>query len=241
MSYLPLLRVTETADGEEGSVGNGSQGNARILIADKEPLFLRGLRASIGGSYPIVGEAATSREVLCQLSLHQPRLLLMGFRLACGRDALGLASEFRSRSQDTAIIVFLPRNASSFAGRLLDAGIHGVLARCTPFDALLSAIGNVLAGEVFADPSLIDLLPATRHTPPDTTSALTDREREVFHLLGTGKTCKDIATLLSISTKTVDRHLENIKARLHLSTVCDVCCAAKDRVLRESSGGDYFI
>ena len=165
------MRITGEAEGKAGSGRNVSKENMRILIADNEPVFLHGLRASIEGSYQIVGEADTGQEVLSLLSLHQPCLLIIGFRLACGRDALGLVSEFRSSSPDTSIIVFLPRNSAAFIGRLLDAGVRGILSRSSPIAAILPAIGKVLAWEMVLAPSLTTLgpRPSTRSPRNSTT------------------------------------------------------------------------
>ena len=101
---------------------------------------------------------------------------------------------------------------------------------------------TVLDGEVFVDSSLITTRPR-----PDSTAAqcdlsvLTSREREIFHLLGTEKSYKEIADLLGISAKTVERHRENIKSKLCLGSACALTLAAKARVLWESTGVDYVI
>lgn len=219
-------------------------GYTRILIADQEPLFLHGIRASIEvkATFQVIGESTTSQQALSNLSLHKPDLLIIGFRLACGRDTLGLAPEFRNLCPGIAIIVLLPRNSGSLTRCLLLAGVRGVLARSSPCDALLTAVRNVLAGGAFVDPSLATSQPRTDSTAGQCDpSTLTSREREIFHLLGMEKSYKEIAALLGISTKTVERHRENIKAKLCFGSSCALTLAAKARVLWESSGVDYII
>jgi len=216
----------------------------RVLIADREAVFLLGLRAILGPQkrFEIVGEATTSDQLLSGLTLHAPDILLMGFRLSCDRDALGLAPEIRKRCPDTATIVLLPGNSVLLTGRLLSAGIRGILARSAQTGALVPTIGKVLGGEVFVDPEL-----AASRPRPDSTAGqvdpgvLTSRELEVLRLFGMEKTYKDIASLLGVSIKTVGAHRENIKTKLHLGSSHALFLVAKAYVLWESSGVDYLI
>jgi len=216
----------------------------RVLLADREAVFLLGLRATLEPHrrLEIVGEAATGPQLLSQASLHQPDILLMGFRLSCGRDALGLAPEIHERSESTATIILLPDNSVLLTGRLLSAGVRGLLARRARPEAILPTIEKVLAGEVFVDPELSDSRPR-----PDSTAghvdaaALTSRELEVLRLIGQDKTYKDIGSLLGLSIKTVGAHRENIKSKLNLGSGRALHLVAKAYVLWESSGVDYLI
>jgi DNA-binding NarL/FixJ family response regulator len=228
----------------KNSAARGAGEKPRVLLADRESIYLLGLRAILErqGSFQIVGEATASSELLSQVSLHQPEVLLMGFRLSCGRDALGLAPEFLKRSQHTATIVLLPGNAFLLAGRLLSSGVRGLLCRCSPPEAVLPTIGKVLAGEVFVDPELS----ASRPRPDSTAgqvdaSILTSRELEVLRLVGLEKSYKDIASLLGLSIKTVGAHRENMKKKLRLGSGRTLHLVAKAYVLWESSGVDYVI
>jgi DNA-binding NarL/FixJ family response regulator len=230
----------KTKDSATGSVGK----KPRVLLADRESIYLLGLRAILEpqGSFQIVGEATTSSDLLSQVSLHQPELLLMGFRLSCGRDALGLAPELLKLSQHTATIVLLPGNAVFLTGRLLSSGVRGLLCRCSPPEALFPTMGNVLAGNVFVDPGLS----ATRPRPDSTAgqvdaSILTSRELEVLRLIGLEKSYKDIASLLGLSIKTVGSHRENIKNKLRLGSGRTLHLVARAFILWESSGVDYVI
>ena len=217
---------------------------ARVLLADREAIFLHGLRAVLEAHrcIEVVGEAADSHQLLSQLSLRTPDILLMGFRLSCGRDALGLAPEILECSPDTATIVLLPGNSVLLTGRILSAGVRGILDRGARLEALLPTIGKVLAGEVFVDPELS----VTRPRPDSTAgqvdpSVLTSRELEVLRLVGSEKTYKEIGSLLGLSVKTVGAHRENIKSKLGLGSGRALDLVAKAYVLWESSGVDYLI
>ena len=144
--------------------------------------------------------------------------------------------------QATATIILLPGNSVFLTGRLLSAGVRGILARCARPEAILPTIEKVLAGEVFVDPELSDSRPR-----PDSTAghvdaaALTSRELEVLRLIGQDKTYKDIGSLLGLSIKTVGAHRENIKSKLNLGSGRALHLVAKAYVLWESSGVDYLI
>lgn len=219
-------------------------GEFRVLLADCEAVYLLGLRALLSPqkNFRIVGEATTSLHLLSQLTHHQPDLLLMGFRLSCGRDALGLAPEIHKHSLDTSTIVLLPGNAVPLTGRLLSSGVRGILARCTRPEAFLPTIEKVLAGEVFVDPELSASRPRPESTAGQVDPAvLSSRELEVLRLFGMDNSYKEIASHLGLSIKTVEAHRENIKAKLHLGSASALHLVAKAYVLWESSGVDYLV
>jgi len=241
VTISPLMKASS---GTTKAPPRSAAKRTRVLLADREAIFLHGLRAVFGAHrrIEIVGEATTSHRLLSDLSLHTPDILLMGFRLLCGRDALGLAPEVQERSPDTATIVLLPGNSVLLTGRLLTAGVRGILARCAKLEALLPTIGKVLAGEVFVDPEL-----SVSRPRPDSTagqvdpSVLTSRELEVLRLVGSEKNYKEIGSLLGLSIKTVGAHRENIKSKLNLGSGRALYLVAKAYVLWESSGVDYLI
>lgn len=216
----------------------------RVLLADREAVYLLGLRAILEplSRFQIPGVATHSHELLAQLALHKPDLLLMGFRLSCGRDALDLAPELLELSPDTATIVLLADNSALLTGRLLSSGIRGILCRCAPAEALVPIIEKVLAGDVFVDPEHSGTRPRPESTAGQVDPAvLSARELEVLRLIGLEKSYKDIASLLGISIKTVGAHRENIKTKLHLASGRTLCLVAKAYVLWESSGVDYLL
>ena len=208
----------------------------RILIADSEPLFLRGVRAALGEHVEIVAEAFTASQLDQELRRHNPDILLMGFRLACGRNALGLASETRGAPA----VVFLSPTSAILASQLLSAGLRAVLSRAAQLETIFPAIENVLSGGIFVDP---DLLPPRQQAAfkASRVNSLSARELEVFQLLGEDKSPSDIASLLGLSVKTISNHKESIKSKLDFGSTTAVGLIAKAYTLWESSGVDYMI
>lgn len=237
-------RVKKESNGSAKAQAGVKAARPCILLADREAIFLYGLRAILEPQkrFEIVGEVATSQELLARLSIHKPRILLLGFRLLCGRDALGLATKIQKCSPETSIIVLLPGNSVLLTGRLLTAGVRGILARSARREAILPTIEKVLGGEVFVDPELSISRPR-----PDSTAGqvdpgvLTSRELEVLRLFGMEKSYKDIASLLGLSIKTVGAHREHIKTKLNLGSSHAFFLVAKAYVLWEASGVDYLI
>ena len=141
----------------------------------------------------------------------------MGFRLACGRNALGLASELRG----SPAVVFLSPMSAILASQLVSAGFRGILSRAAQLETIFPAIENVLSGGVFVDPDLLTSRPQSAFKASRVNS-LSARELEVFHLLGEKKSPRDIASLLGLSVKTISNHRESIKSKLHLVSTSDI-------------------
>ncbi|MCK9588625.1 MAG: response regulator transcription factor [Terrimicrobiaceae bacterium] len=210
-----------------------------ILLADHEPFFLHGLRGFLEkrGQCEIVGGALTGRQVLSLIATSCPDFLIMGFALQCGRDALGMAPDILRHNARLRILVAIPESVAMLGARLISAGVRGIFSRSSPAEMLASALQKILAGESFIDPATHAPSPSA----PAGLSSLTPRELEVFRLLGQEKPCKDTAALLGISAKTVERHRENIKTKLHLRGADALRLAAKACILRESGAEDYLI
>jgi len=217
-----------------------NQPSMHILLADREPVFLQGLRGILGSLSCIrfVDDALTRQEAFACLSSQQPQLFITGHRLACGCDVVGLASDLKSRSPDTIMIVLLPLSAGPLASRYISCGARGVLGRCAPPEDFLYAIGRVMGGEIFVDPRLSASYP---HTNPDSctarvnSSGLTTRELEIFRLIGMDHSCKEISDLLGISARTVESHRENIKNKMCIGSSKKIKLLARDYNFLEAS------
>ena len=214
----------------------------RILIADRDPLFLLGIRAVLDSRFEVVGDALTGRHVLESAASIQPEILIAGFVLGCGRDTLGLATDIRAASPATAMVVLLPECCSDVAEPLLRSGARAVLPRSSLPATLLSAIERVIDGEVFVATQF------SPHRPRQDSNAghvdltvLTARELEIFRLFGLGKSYTDIASLLDLSPKTIEKHRENIKVKVRVKSAAAMLLLARAHALWESVALDYII
>lgn len=230
--------------GKNGDLHAEKHPSVRVVLADSDSVFLHGLRAILEAQagFRVLAEARTGREVVSELSRHQPDLLLMGFSMECGRDALGLSRDLIRLSDKTAVIVTLPNSSGGLARMLIESGVRGVVSRSSRIEILIAAVESVLSGNVFLDPGLRIRRPRPGSTAGQVdVSLLTPREREVFRLLGMEKNTQDIASLLGLSPKTIERHRENIMAKLGLVGASSLRLVAKAHVLWENCGVDYVI
>jgi DNA-binding NarL/FixJ family response regulator len=199
----------------------------RIVIADDHPIWRSGLRADLAEGFDVVGEAAdavTAIELICAL---RPDVVLCDVRMPEGG---GLAVV--RACAGVAPIVML--TVSEDEADILDAvasGALGYLTKSTPANELRDGLRRVAKGEPAFSPALAALvlrefrrLAGARHD----SNTLTDREREVLVLVGRGRTYGQIAEQLYISAKTVDNHVRNILAKLHLSRKAELIRYAAD-------------
>jgi DNA-binding NarL/FixJ family response regulator len=171
----------------------------------------------------ICGEAGNPAEAFQALQKEKPDLVLSDLTMP-GRSGLEFIKDLRAAEPMLAILVVSMHDEVVHAERALRAGARGYIMKEAGGENLLSAIRQVLRGEVYVSPRMsariLDGLSGTR--PRGSSSPiekLTDREFEIFQLIGQGKSTRDIAGQLHLSTKTVDVHRSHIKEKLALNDV----------------------
>lgn len=194
----------------------------RILLVDDHPFMRAGLRQLIDRQpdMMVCGEAGNPAEAFQQLAGPAPDLVLTDLTMP-GRSGLEFIKDLRAARADVTVLVISMHDEGVYAERVLRAGARGYIMKEAGGENLLAAIRQVLRGEVYVSPRMsariLDALSAGR--PRGSRSPieqLTDREFEVFQLVGQGKSTRDIATQLHLSPKTVDVHRSNIKQKLAL-------------------------
>lgn len=199
----------------------------RVVVADDHQIWRSGLRADLGDGFAVVGEAADAGEAIAVVRVEEPDLVVCDLNMP-GGGGLAVVREVAS----TAPVVIL--TVSEAERDLLDtiaAGAVGYLLKSTRTEDLRVALRQAAQGEPVFSPQLAALLIgefrrlATTGTAAvrsaeggDTVPApLSPREREVLGLVARGHTYRQVAEELFISPKTVENHVRNTMAKLHLS------------------------
>ena len=171
----------------------------------------------------VYGEAADANEAMRLLESHKPDLLIVDLSLK-ESSGLELIKHIRSRNTEVKILVSSMFEESLYAERVLKTRRDlGYVHKQEGMDRVIEAIRCVLSGRVWLSTAMSDrmLRKMTASPAPPTQSpvhTLSDRELEVFELIGRGRSTKDIAKQLHLSVKTVETHREKIKAKLGLAS-----------------------
>jgi DNA-binding NarL/FixJ family response regulator len=177
------------------------------------------------GDLRVCGEAASVAEALVLLDTLTPRLVILDLWLA-DRSGLTLIRTLAERPVRPATLVFTIHDERLFAERALRAGASGYVMKTEPPETLITAIRDVLAGRLHVSDSmaqsLLRRLGGEGAPPPGRLTALTDREVEVFELIGRGLSTEGIAERLGVSVKTIDTYRANIKTKLNLEDAADL-------------------
>lgn len=199
-----------------------------ILIVDDHSILRRGLTALIE-SDPALGvcaQAATRREALEAIRSNCPDLVIVDLALG-DDDGLELVKEIKTRHPHIASLVFSMHDELLYAERCLRAGAMGYVCKQNLDETLLVAVHCVLAGKTYMSEALSARL-AARYIGGQTLEtdsplgALSDREQQVFGLIGRGRTTRQIAQSMSLSIKTIESHREHIKRKLAIATSAEL-------------------
>lgn len=194
---------------------------SRILLVDDHPFINEGLRQVIAAEpgLSICGIATNVREALTLVEAEEPQLIISDLTMP-GRNGLEFIKDLGATHPGLPVIVLSLHDELLYAERVLRAGGRGYVAKSAPIEHLLEAIRCVLDGGVYTSPTvakhfLHSLLPGKRQaTPSFPLERLTDREMEVFELIGHAKGTHEIASQLGISPRTVDVHRAHIRGKL---------------------------
>lgn len=206
---------------------NKRRSPVKILIVDDHPSVREGLalRISLHSDLEVCGEAETEDQALALVKQTGPDLVLVDVSLKSGH---GIELTKRIRSLDPAIkmLVISGFQESLYAERAFRAGALGYLNKQESNEKMIEAIRTVLAGERFLSPEISRRLINHALGASDVTKTpiehLTDRELEIFRMIGEGLSTSAIANRLFLSTHTIDTHRENIKRKLAVSTAAEL-------------------
>jgi len=195
----------------------------RIAIVDDHPMMRDGLTMRITGQpgWEVCGVAATEDEGFALVTAECPDLVLVDIALKSG-NGIELIKRIRARNQSVKFLAVSAYKESVYAERALRAGALGYLNKQETNDKLIEAIRTVLRNERFLSEELKSRLvgSALGRNPveQEPTAILSDREKEIFRLIGEGLTTGAIAEQLFLSTHTIDTHREHLKRKLNVSS-----------------------
>jgi DNA-binding NarL/FixJ family response regulator len=197
----------------------------KILIVDDHPLVRSGLQRLIEREPNLVvcGEAGSVEEAIRSLDSVRPDLAIIDISLPDG-NGFDLMRRIQSRSSDTLFLVSSMHDETLLAERALRAGAMGYINKAEAAENVVYAIRQILDGKIWLSARMQERHDFNR---PDEVSAdigktpaecLSNRELEVFDLIGRGLGTSEIANMLHLSVKTIETHRANIKAKLNLGS-----------------------
>jgi DNA-binding NarL/FixJ family response regulator len=199
-----------------------------LLVVDDHPILRRGLTALIESEPGLVVHKAVATRAAALAAMRESKPDLVIVDLALGdQDGLDLVREIKARYPEIPSLVLSMHDEEVYAERALRAGALGYVAKQELDETVLGAIFRTLAGETYMSEALQRRL-AERYVGGRTLEkdslirALSDRELQVFRLIGQGRTTRQIAATLSRSVKTIESHLEHIKNKLALGSAAEL-------------------
>ena len=199
----------------------------RVLIVDDHPLMRRGLRETLSADLDldVCAEAADTEEAIAQTRESKPQVAIIDLSLPSG-SGLELAKRLMTIREDLRILIVSMHDESIFAERALRAGALGYVSKLRPGSELLEAVRKVARGETAISQPVVDRLVRrgidAGQGPVTGVESLSDRELEVFELLGKGLGTRAIAERLCLSVKTIETHREHIKKKLNLGSSAEL-------------------
>jgi len=203
---------------------SAARNKKRILIIDDHPMMRQGLAQLIGAEadLTVCGESENAGQALDAIRAVEPDLVLADISLP-DKSGLELIKDFQSVRPGLPVLVISMHDESLYAERVLRAGGRGYIMKQEGGKKLMEAIRQVLDGQIYVSErmsvKIVETFSGQRTAASSSpVEKLTDREFEVFQLIGQGKSTKDIAAGLHLSAKTVEVHRINIKQKLNLKS-----------------------
>lgn len=197
---------------------------SKVFVVDDHPIVRQGLALLINreSDLTVCGEAEDAQTAMQTVVTVKPDILVVDISLN-GPDGLDLLKDVRMRHPELPVLILSMHDESIYAERALRAGAQGYIMKQEATEKVLVALRRILSGEIYvseriANRMLQRYIGSRSMGRPSSIGDLTDRELEVFRLIGEGHSTRQIAEELHISVKTVESYQAHIKEKLSLRT-----------------------
>jgi DNA-binding NarL/FixJ family response regulator len=204
----------------------------RILVADDHSIVRHGLKALLGSQHglEVCGEASNGREALDAAKKTKPDLVVLDLTMP-EMDGLQAAHAILDAQPDTNILIFTMHFSKEIARHVLRAGARGYLLKSDSETDLVAAVDQIRHGQCFITGQLAAVMlenfvagetqePTPENPIPGT--SLTQREVEIVQLLGEGKSNKEVAAKLGVSTRTIESHRNHIMHKMSFTSFSEL-------------------
>jgi DNA-binding NarL/FixJ family response regulator len=204
----------------------------KILLVDDHPLVREWLANLINQElqFEVCGQTGSAREVLQLIGMTQPAIVIADISLEDG-SGIELIKGIKAAHPDVATIVLSMHDETLYAERAMRAGAQGYIMKREATDKVLDAIKTVLEGKTYFSHAVNAMMAqklahGTTSTPDSPVADLSDRELEVFGMLGRGLNTRQISDQLNLSFKTVQVYCARIKEKLNLANINELIAQA---------------
>jgi DNA-binding NarL/FixJ family response regulator len=204
-----------------------AQRKSRVFLVEDHPLFREQLAHLIckEPDMSVCGEADNTRDALHLLQSIQADIVIVDLTLK-GPSGLELIKDLKARQINVPVLVLSMHDELLYAERVLRGGARGYITKNEASNEVMAAIRKVLNGQIYLGTQMASRIVESISTGPKTengVSSLTDRELEVFELIGRGRSTREISDSLRLGISTVDTYRARIKAKLHLENASQLC------------------
>jgi DNA-binding NarL/FixJ family response regulator len=197
----------------------------KIILVEDHPIVRQGLAQLINHQpgLTVIGEAESAAKALELIRANKPDLVILDVSLP-KTNGLELIKQVKAEKPNLPMLVISMHDEMLYAERALRAGARGYVMKKEPSEKMLLAINRVLKGEIYVSDRMKQKMLqhlVNNQIPEDNGSPLdhlSDRELEVFQLLGNGFATRQIAEQLNLSVKTIESYRENLKLKLNVKT-----------------------
>ena len=206
---------------------NDAPAKKRVLMVDDHPIFRAGLTSLVNleAELTVCGAANDAAQAMQAVEKLHPDLVLLDMSLP-GKGGLELLKDIRALSPQTPVLIISMHDETLYAERVIKAGGRGYIMKQEGPEKIVQAIRKVLSGSISVSEriaaQILDALSGGKGGASSSVSTLTDREFEVYRLLGQGKEPHEIARTLHLSIKTVDTHRAHIRQKLGLRNATEL-------------------
>jgi DNA-binding NarL/FixJ family response regulator len=214
----------------------------KVLIVDDHPMMREGLAQLIGNDpgLEVCGDAGDAQEALEKIASLKPDLVLTDITLP-GKNGLELIKDIQALHPGVLVLVLSMHDETLYVERVLRAGGRGYIMKEEGGKKIAQAIRQVLDGQIYVSEKMsakiLEIFSGHgANVAASPVETLTDREFDVFQLIGQGLATKQMADKLHLSTKTIEVHRANIKAKLGLGSMAELIRYAVRWVESQNTG-----
>lgn len=198
-------------------------GTIKVIIVDDHKLFREGIISILSDheDISIIGEATCREELMALLKEKKPNVLLIDISLP-QENGLEIIKELKDKRSNIKSIVLTMHEEGQYVVKAVRSGAYGYLLKNTDEQELMEAITTVFSGKKYFNQQISELMIGNMAIEGESNKKLSKRESEVLALVSEGKTTKEIATELSVSTRTVETHRMNLLKKLNVQNTAEL-------------------